>query len=48
MKCKDMPFTWSLDAVKKRIEVTVAMPYTRDGAAALATAIASDAGYDPR
>ena len=43
-----MPFTWSLDAVKRRIEVTLTMPYTRDGAAAVATAIASDIGYDPR
>jgi len=45
---KDMPFTWSVDTVKRRFEVTLTMPYTRDGARAVATAIASDAGYDAR
>jgi hypothetical protein len=40
--------TWALDAVKRRIEVTVTMPYTRDGARAVATAIASARGYEPK
>jgi hypothetical protein len=43
-----MPFTWAVDVMKRRVEITVTMPYTRDDARAVATAIASDVGYDPK
>jgi hypothetical protein len=43
-----MAITWAVDALERRVHVTVTTPYTRDSARAAAIAIASDSGYDPK
>lgn len=40
-----MPITWSLNAPKGQVHVTLIAPYTRDQGRAAATAIASDPAF---